>query len=237
MTQNKLTAAMITRNEASRYLTEVLTDLEEYCHEIVILDDKSDDETPEIIQSYEKTILYTTEEPLFRKSEQRIKDILWKQLLPRHTPEWVITIDADEKIDPRFKDKANDFLSIPGFNRIGFTILETWGSKDKVRLDKGWNPAGKITPLINRWLPSVNYCFPPLKLHVGRAPMNQPQPTLYTGMFMVHYGYSRQEDIEKKREWYKQEDPMPNDMMQSHYDSMWDDNPTLVPLDLFIGGE
>jgi glycosyltransferase involved in cell wall biosynthesis len=235
--KHSLTAAMITRNESDRYLDEILTDLTEYCTEIVILDDSSDDETKEVITSYDNTHLYTTGKPMFRESEARIKDILWRQILPKHKPEYVLTIDADEKLDPRFKDKVQDFLDIPGFNRIGFTILECWGDKDMIRVDKGWNPAGKITPLINRWLPQVNYCFPPLKLHTGRAPLNQPHPMLFSGYFMIHYGYADPEDIKRKREWYMTEDTNPAPEMAAHYHSMFDEKPVLVPLKLFIGDD
>ena len=235
MDSNRLTAAMITRNEEARYLDEVITDLEEYCHEIVVLDDDSTDGTKEIIKSYDKTRLYTTQKPMFHESEAKIKNVLWKQILPKHHPDWVLTVDADEQIDPRIKDNITEFLEVDGFNRIGFTILECWGSKDKIREDKGWNPAGKITPLINRWLPEVNYLFPPMKLHVGRAPYNQPEPTLYTGYFMIHYGYADKRDIIKKRRHYSENDPNPGDTMKSHYDSMYDENPVLVPLKTFMG--
>jgi glycosyltransferase involved in cell wall biosynthesis len=233
--KQKLTAAMICRNEEARYLTTVLDDLQEYCHQIIVLDDSSEDGTQEIVKGYDKTSLYTTKEPLFMKSEHQIKNLLWNNILPRHHPEWVLTIDADELIDPRFKDHVQEFLNVPHFNRLGFTIVECWGSKDMVRVDKGWNPMGKITPLINRWMPQVNYHFPPMKLHAGRAPINQPEPTLFTGLFMIHYGYANERDLIAKRRHYMLNDPNPPDAMRLHYESMYDEDPVLMPLKMFIG--
>jgi len=53
---NKLTAMMQVRNEADRYLREVLNDLSEYVDEIVIVDDASTDDTVRVCRSYAKVV-------------------------------------------------------------------------------------------------------------------------------------------------------------------------------------
>jgi hypothetical protein len=66
--------------------------------------------------------------------------------------------------------------------------------------------------------------------------LNQPGPILSTPYFLVHHGYANPDDIIKKREFYQKRDPNPNPTMAAHYDSMWDENPELIDLDLFVPG-
>jgi glycosyltransferase involved in cell wall biosynthesis len=232
----RLISASIVRNETGRYLERWVEDLDSYVDEIVIMDDASDDGTTEILSSYDKVRLYKNREPLFIKSEGGVKYDLWHKIIPKHAHigDWILTIDADEIIDPHFKERKNTILENKYANQLLFTIIECWDSEEMVRVDKTWNPAGKLVPLIVRWLPQVNYIFPPTRFHVGRAPVNQPHPLLPLDLYMVHLGYADPGEKKRKYDFYMKHDR--GSMLQPHYNTFLDPNPELVPLTYFIPG-
>lgn len=224
------------KNESSRVLEWCLSDLEEYCDEIVILDDASTDESVEVAKSFDKVTVYELQKSIMATNEAAARSIIWKSLLPKHKPTHVLSIDCDEVIDPRFKEEKDKWLDLKYPNQLMFNMVECWGSFDKVRIDKGWNPTSKQVNLLVRWLPQVNYMLSPLHLHSGRIPLNQPDPLLTTPFYVVHLGYGIKGEIGRKREYYSKRDPNANPMMQAHYDSMWDEDPVLMDLDYFCKG-
>ena len=70
----KLTAMMLVRNEADRYLTEVLSELSKFVDEIIILDDGSTDHTPDLCLSFPKVRLYRETGILDGKGRKHCKD-------------------------------------------------------------------------------------------------------------------------------------------------------------------
>ncbi|HHV63026.1 MAG TPA: glycosyltransferase [Firmicutes bacterium] len=78
---NKLTAMMVVRNEADRFLVPVLDDLTQWVDEIVILDDASTDSTPDICRSYAKVVKFQ------RNSYPGLWSVRFlKVMLPHQTP-------------------------------------------------------------------------------------------------------------------------------------------------------
>lgn len=236
----RLIAGIVMGNEADEFLDFVLKDVHSYTDEMVIIDDHTTDGSTEIAQKYTDNI-YRKEESLFHNKERgelELRRDLFKKYLPRYAKkgDWILHIDCDEIMDPRFKEVKDDWLALEGPSILHFTILECWGSPNMVRVDGTWNPITKGSPMIFKWLPQVNYQFPDTRYHVGRLPMNQPEIPLPTGMWTVHLGWASETKIKSKRQYYKDNDAdNPFDGMQRHYQSMWEE-PTLLPLDLFIPG-
>jgi len=236
---NKLTAAICMGNEADKYLEEVLTDIDTYVDQMIIMDDATTDESNEIAHSFDKATVYRTEESSYATAEYMQKTRLWKEYLPRHvqTGEWVLAIDCDEYIDPRWKTEIDKWLGMEIFNTLTFRCIEAWGSRDMIRVDGTWSPvAGKDTPLLARYLPQVNYVYEPTKFHTRRIPLNHPGPAMQTGYYFLHLGWANDRDIKIKRRFYKENHTDVKHLpLIQHYQSMYEE-PTLMPLDTFIPG-
>lgn len=225
-----LILGMVVRDEVDRYLDEVLIKAKRICDELVILDDYSEDDTPGICEDHGCHVYqHPWGEPVFMEQENKVREYLWRHCLPRHARrgDWILSIDADELIQPHFKEYKDKLMSQGSVNNYTMQIYEAWGDRGQIRIDQAWNPLSKHTPVMSRWLPQVNYVFPMLHLHSGRVPLNQPGPTVPSGFNILHLGWSDPEDIPVKYERYTRNDPDPHPLMKAHYDSILQD-PTLM---------
>lgn len=230
MNEQELIGAMVVRNEADRYLKMVLKEMWKYCDQIVVLDDASTDDTAEVCR--ETGCQVTVNEVCgFRElgeGNTRIK--LWREIIPRYATmgeSWILTIDADEIVDPRIIDQKEVMLNQGNVHVWGMVIYELWGAPDKIRIDLGFNPHTKMTPMISRWIPETGYVLPP-GLHCGRVPINQPGPFLPSNLWLKHLGWADPEDIKKKKEFYRDMDPDPHPQMEAHYKNIMEGTPVLV---------
>ncbi len=97
MSQQKIIAQMVGRNEASKYLPRVLERLKNQVDEIVFTDDCSDDNTADIASNFAH--VYKTPKPMFTVHEGRLRKYAWLNL-ENHASEgdWIIAIDCDEML-------------------------------------------------------------------------------------------------------------------------------------------
>jgi glycosyltransferase involved in cell wall biosynthesis len=225
----KLTSAMIVKNEANRYLERVLKDLDENTDQIIVLDDGSTDETPEICESY-GAIVHRNNESKFWKAENELRLQLWREILPQYDHDWILSIDADEMMEKHFWDVKDGLLEIPQVNQWTARIMELWGSEDYFRADGYWNPTHVFTSegwrlkqettVLCRWLPSLNYMWGAGNLHCGRTPINQAGPVMSSNCFLIHYGWADGSKHKEKYQKYMENDPNPNPAMRQHYESI-----------------
>lgn len=225
----KLVTAMIMRNEADRYLETVLSKAQEYSDKIVILDDNSTDNSADIAESHGATVYTHREEPLFWEAEHSLREYLWKQILPQEAEpgDWILALDCDEIVTDQFLECKDLMLRQRGVGTYTFQLFEAWGSPDKIRIDRYWNPSGKHTPMLTRFEPSVNYQFPSSGLHCGRIPLNHLRPVVPSGCSMLHLGWANKDEHKAKYERYMSHDKNPNPVMREHYASILEE-PTLV---------
>jgi hypothetical protein len=218
----KLITAMIMRNEADRYLDEVLTKARRYSDKIVILDDNSDDNSIEVAEKHKATVYTHEEESLFWTQEHTLREYLWKQILPREAEpgDWILALDADEILGEQFQCSKDIILRQENVNTYSFQIWEAWGDRTKIRIDGSWNPLGKHTPMMTRYQPSLNYQFPRIGLHCGRLPMNVQSPMIPSGCSVLHLGWANPEEHAEKIERYTKADKNPHPVMKQHYESM-----------------
>jgi len=218
----KLICAMIMKDESSRYLTEVLKEANRYSDKIVILDDNSTDNSIEIAEKLKARVYTHNDESLFWKQEHTLREYLWREILPREADpgDWILALDSDEILAEQFRISKDILLRQENVGTYTFRIYEAWGSRDKVRIDKFWNPLGKETPMLTRFEPSVNYQFPKIGLHSGRLPMNKLSPMVPSGCSVLHLGWSNPKEHESKINKYLENDPNPHPQMVEHYKSM-----------------
>lgn len=137
----KLIAMMVVRNEADRYLRPCLDHLLEFCDEIRVLDDGSDDETQDILLGCERVEILRTPETNFfaHEGNTRQKLLEWTmQGLPTH----VLAIDADEFVaDGKLLRATMEEGSSTGVWKL--TMTEIWAAGEdwlSVRMDGEWKP-------------------------------------------------------------------------------------------------
>lgn len=221
-----LIAQMVARNEANRYLAEVLSDLRSKVDKIVFTDDASDDDTP-LIAKHAGAHVYHMPEPTFTVNEGALRQAAWNNL-ENHAREgdWILAIDADEKFFPN--DRLDYWLSQTRFTVLGVTFYHMWNEKG-YRMDKAWAPT--VSQRLFRFRP--NGLFRERRLACGSEPSYVMQDIRRgrfnprTGLRMQHLGYARDEDKIAKFERYMQLDKGDFHSLQ-HIKSIMDEDPLIA---------
>ena len=91
-----LSVILITRNEEAN-LDDCLASLEGIAQQIVVVDTNSSDRTLEIAKNYGATISQPPDWPGFGPQKNRALDLA--------TGEWVLSLDADERLTPALKSE------------------------------------------------------------------------------------------------------------------------------------
>lgn len=217
----KLTAMMIVRNEADRYLQRCLTALTELADEIIILDDASTDATPEICGSFHQVKLHQKKKPLFLHDEAALRHELW-ELVCATSPEWILAIDADELFEPQATVEMPYLLKQDCFSSISFRLYDCWGNENYFRTDGLWNPWLRgFTPYIVKYQPQLSSRWPSLKFHCGRLPLAYRRlPHLESNLRIKHLGWLNQKDIQNKYKRALEQDPDCIYFSRDHYESI-----------------
>ncbi|MBW0149362.1 O-antigen ligase family protein [Marinobacter arenosus] len=99
----KVSATIITKNEEA-HIADCLTSARLVADEIIVLDSGSSDRTAEIAREY-ADIVEITDWPGFGVQKQRA--------LERATGDWVLSLDADERVTPELAREINHHLADP----------------------------------------------------------------------------------------------------------------------------
>lgn len=103
---NKISAFVITKNEESN-ITDCLKSID-WVDEIVVVDAESNDKTVELAQRFTSKIFIHPWEGFVKQKEFA---------LSKTSNEWVLSIDADERVSPSLKD---EILSLNGEDADGY---------------------------------------------------------------------------------------------------------------------
>jgi len=225
----KLTAMMIVRNEADRYLNRCLQSLTELADEIIILDDASSDNTREICRGFHQVKLYCRENSLFLQDEALLRWELWEHTAASN-PQWILAIDADEFLEKKAVRELPYLLKQNYFSALGFRLFDCWAGEEYYRMDGLWNPWLRgYSIYIVRYSPLLSADWPSLKFHCGRLPQAYRKlPSLETDLRIKHLGWSNPAEIKTKYQRAVEQDPAYLYMSREHYESI------LLPLNRII---
>jgi len=223
----KLTASLILRNEKARYLDACLSSLLEFCDEIVVLDDGSDDGwgVPWLLE--ERVVVWEIDQRL--RTEAFYNHAWARNQLVNYTlqgdPTHVLAIDADEFVsDGQALRRALEHL--PG-DVFTLSIEEAWELCDDcicVREDGGW----RSHEIGNVWRPKA---FQGKALPItdkGHATGRVPDaingvPSVATGVQLLHLGWANKTERAERFERYAVGDGG-RFHAKAHIDSiMWED--------------
>lgn len=230
MSNPKVIAQMVGRNEENRFLKEVLQRISSQVDEIVFTDDCSDDNTYSLASDF--CHVYKTPEPTFSVHEGRLRTIAWNNLSNHASPgDWIIAIDCDEMLYA--KDNLSDLnikkiLSISENDVVNVRFYHMW-NYTQYRVDKLWTPNNSSR--IFRFISGGT--FSDRALACGSEPtyvvdwIRQRNYWVNSGLIMQHLGYIKDEDKQKKYERYSQLDGGKFHQI-NHINSILDQNPVLI---------
>lgn len=220
-TERPLLAMLPVHNEAGRYLKAVLDRLSEFTDGIVILDDASTDETPELCRNHPGVIRYhRLQKSLFAVDEGALRRMLWEMTVELE-PGWIIAIDADELFESGIKQEIPLLTRQNRFDLILFTMYHFWGDLFNYRVDGLWDPALSKTPCLYRFRKDLIYHWPRRKLHCGRFPIECYQhPVTCSKIRLLHLGYVLKEEQLSKFQRYLTLDPQGKFCPATHYQSI-----------------
>lgn len=141
MDEVRLVASLIVRNELGRYLAPCVESLLEFCDEVCVLDDGSEDGTYAWLANRPRVRVSAPRDPLFFTHEGRARQALLTWTL-RHDPTHVLAVDADELVTdgPLIREALE---ARPDVDAWTVCMEEVWRARDDglaVRIDGGWRP-------------------------------------------------------------------------------------------------
>ncbi len=127
-----LSVIVITKNEENN-IAECLSSVRGWADEIVVVDDESRDRTVSIAQGFTDRIFH-------RRMDNEGKHRNWAYAQAKN--EWVLSLDADEKVSDELKDEITAVLKDTKFHAFSIPLRNYIGNY-WVR-HSGWYPAGKL---------------------------------------------------------------------------------------------
>lgn len=185
------------------------------CDEVIILDDHSDDGTPEIAERLGCRVIRSQFQGL---DESRDKDALLSEayrLLPENeralghgSPHWAVMIDGDEEIVSSDAPALLVLMRSTRMASILTRILYLWDSPQSVRVDGVYGRMKRPSAfrLMNAAHRFRTTNFGP-NLHCSSAPHANLSSMADGGVRLLHYGYMHREDRVRKYHWYNSIDP------------------------------
>jgi glycosyltransferase involved in cell wall biosynthesis len=224
-----ITLAMLVRNEAGRYLEQVLSHAKNYIARAVILDDASNDNTTEICRRILDGLplrIESNKEPHFN-NEIVLRKQLW-QMTVAECPEWILTLDADEIFEDRMLKEASGLVANSQVDVYCFRLYDLWDDRH-YREDPYWCAHQFYRPFMVRYLPDFDYQWRETPQHCGRLPYNiTALRSENSEIRLKHLGWIRPADRLAKYERYKRLDPQGIFGVKEQYLSILDPKPRLL---------
>lgn len=193
--------ALRIKNEA-RWIERVLRSLVGICERIVILDDHSIDDTPDICQACPNVVLY----PSRFEGLDEARDKNW--LLERvqiFKPDWILWIDGDEILPAEAQGPLLDVIQNPNVSCLSLRIRYLWNDEQTVRVDGVYGDFHResvFRPNGARFFSSNGGHF-----HCGNVPQGNRIERRVLDVPLLHLGYMDREDRVRKYAWYNRHDP------------------------------
>jgi len=125
-----ISAVLITHNEAEN-LPDCLASLQDWVDEIVVVDNHSSDDTVRIAQQHGAKVLQTPDWPGFGVQKNRALDLA--------TCDWVLSIDADERVTPKLMAEIQAILATEPMLKAYEIPRLSWYCGKFIR-HAGWRP-------------------------------------------------------------------------------------------------
>lgn len=227
---NKITLCMVVKDEADRYLREVLQHARRYVHRAVIVDDGSSDNTADLcrqlLQGIPLTLVENKESALWGQ-EAKVRQQAW-DLAVATDPDWILCLDADEIFEDAIINNISYLINQPYYDYVAFRLYDFW-TPTHYREDEHWQAHKTYRPFLVRYQANYHYQWQDAPLHSGRFPVNISQlPGIISNIRVKHLGWINPLDRAKKYWRYMAVDGEGKYGNLAQYQSILDINPRLV---------
>ena len=205
--RTRLIAVLAARNEA-RFLPGWFESVLPEVDGVIALDDGSTDTTLELLEG-RREVLEVVRVPA---SRPRWEEVGNHRLLVRgaleHGAEWILAVDADERLERGFRDRAERVMrrgAWLGFDAFALRLLELWGDRNTYRVDGPWGRKAVARLFRAR----QDHEFDTRPLHGLKAPVQ----AAWRGRFPIadlrlyHLRMIQARDREARRQRYESMDP------------------------------
>jgi hypothetical protein len=226
---NRVLLSMLVKNEADRFLPEVLRAAANYVDQVLIVDDGSTDDTvavcERILRGKPHRIVQLGESTFH--DEHRLRRMQW-ELARAERPDWILCLDADELFESRMARELRPLVDQNSHDAIAFRLYDFWDARH-YRDDPLWRAHRSFRPFLVRNLPTLGDAFHERAQHCGRWPQTVEQlRTATSDLRLKHLGWARAADRHRKYERYRQLDPDGRHGSLAQYASILDPQPNLV---------
>lgn len=180
-----LSVIIITKNEQAHI--QACLESVAFADEIIVLDSGSTDRTVEIAQAFGAQVSVTTDWPGFGPQKNRALDLA--------TSEWVLSIDADERVTPELADSIRQELTQPRATAYRIARLSEFAGR--WMRHSGWWP-DRVLRLFRRGTARFNN----LKVHES---VQTEQAVVNLDGYFLHYPYASLEAFISKINLYSTE--------------------------------
>lgn len=188
------------KNEA-RWIERSIASIASICDEILVMDDHSEDGTPQLCAALPKVTVL--ESPFLELNECRDKNWLLEEA-KRRGAEWIVCIDGDEMLAPGGAEKLREAMG-GEVHSISMRIPYLWDSEDQIRVDGVYGEYRRHSAF-----KPMNFVFTsstPGGFHCGNVPRRAMLHPTTIDTRLLHFGYMRAEDRQRKYCWYNAKDP------------------------------
>ena len=200
--------ALIAYRDEERFLPGLLENLAAQVDGLIALDDGSSDGSTELLRGHPLVVEVlhvpagTQAELEDGKNHRALVEASW-----RHRPDWLLGIDADERVERDFRARAEEEIARAergGHHGLWVPFRELWGAPDRMRVDGIWG--GKRKACLFR--ADRRHRFDERRVHANWAPW-PPDRGDYPAadLRLYHLRMIRPEDRQARLARYHRIDP------------------------------
>ena len=136
--KQSLSVVLSVHNEETN-IREALESVKNLANEIIIVDNESTDKTVQIAKKYTKNILDHKNTPNSLNTPKNYG-------FSKAQSDWILSLDADERVSPELAKEINSVISVPGSLRNGHTLTEV----SQTSVNGYWMPRQNL--VFGKWL-------------------------------------------------------------------------------------